>query len=351
MADYSIITKDVSSKVSNWEKPGGKLGFVIAALAAGGGAIILYKILPWLITLASNMLTLGLLVIALSAIAFVLCDKNFRENFSMIYFMLMRKIAGIIIEIDPIAIVEHKLEEMRDKIEEIGSNMSKIKGLITRNKQRVATKKNELAHELELLSEYKKRPDKAANAKVSERQVERLTAAVKRTEERLKDSEQWLKVLEKLKERAELVVKDTENEVQDRKEEYESIKAQHAAFSSIMSIIKGNPNDMVNFTRAMDFMADDIAYRLGEMSDVIDGTSGLLDQIEVEDALTSAKAAKILEQFEKGGIDSLFNSEKPKALEASKVDYKLEFTNVEEQVPVEVNREPEEVEKKRTYFS
>jgi hypothetical protein len=101
----------------------------------------------------------------------------------------------------------------------------------------------------------------------------------------------------------------------------------------------------------MDFMADDIAYRLGEMSDVIDGTSGLLDQSEVDDALTSAKAAKILEQFEKGGIDSLFSSDKPKALEASKVDYKLEFTNVEEQVPVEVNREPEEVEKKRTYFS
>lgn len=351
MADYSMIKSEVSSKVSNWEKPGGKLGFAIAALAAGGGAILLYNILPWLITLASNMLTLGLLVIALSAIAFVLCDKSFRENFSMVYFMIMRKIAGIIIEIDPIAIVEHKLEEMRDKIEEITSNMSKIKGLITRNKQRVAIKKNELAHELELLAEYKRRPDKAANAKVSERQVERLTAAVKRTEQRLKDSEQWLKVLEKLKERAELVVKDTENEVQDRKEEYESIKAQHAAFSNIMSIIKGNPNDMVNFTRAMDFMADDIAYRLGEMSDVIDGTSGLLDQIEVEDALTSAKAAKILEQFEKGGIDSLFSSDKPKALEASKVDYKLEFTNVEEQVPVEVNRETEEVEKKRTYFS
>lgn len=351
MTDYSMIVSEAGKKISNWDKPGGKLGLVIAAVATAGGAIVLYNILPWLITLASNMLTLGLLAIALGAIAYVLCSKSFRENFSMLYFMLMRKIAGIIIETDPIAIVERQLIKMRDKIEEINSNMGKIRGLINRNKQRVAKKKEELEHEIALLEEYKKRPDKAAAAKVSERQIERLTAAVQRTQKRLKESEEWLDILDKLRDHANLVVKDTENEVNDRKEEYESIKAQHQAFSSIMSIVKGNPNEMINFTRAMDYMANDIAARLGEMTDVISETGGLLDQIDVEDALTSSRAAQILEQYKKGGIESLFTSETPKALEGRKVDYKFEYTDVENQVPVEVNREEEVVEQKRTYFS
>lgn len=351
-SNFSLIPTEVGKKVSNWDKPGGALGLFVATALGVGGAIGLYHILPFIITLLHNIFYAFGLGVLLVVIGIVLSSKSFRENVSMAYFILMRKIAGILIEVDPIAIVEHKIMEMRDKIDQIRQNMAKINGLIKRNEKRVEEKKEELENQLLKLKEYSKNPEKAGAAKVAENQVNRLRDAIARAQKRLAESKQWYEILKKLKGHAELVVEDTENEVADRKEEYEAIKAQHAAFSSITSVLKGNPNEMVNFTRAMDYMADDIAFRLGEMSDVIDETGGLLDQIEVDDAITSARAAEILAQYEQGGIESLFTSQKDvKAIEGKRTDFGVTFSNTEEQEPVIAERNDDKPVEKRTYFS
>ncbi|MBP5457007.1 MAG: hypothetical protein J6Y37_10930, partial [Paludibacteraceae bacterium] len=202
-------------KISPWEKPGGTLGLVVAGGALGGGAILLYKILPWLITLTSNILTLSLLVGALFLIAFLVTDKRFRKTVSMIYFLIMRKITGLVIEIDPIAIVEMKVKEMREKITVIKNQISNVKGLVDLNTKKVEQKKIELARQINLLNEYRKRGD-TEHAIVVERQVVRLQSSVDRQQKRLEESRKWNDILDKLKERAMLVVEDTENEVADR---------------------------------------------------------------------------------------------------------------------------------------
>ena len=107
-----MVTNNSQTKISSWEKPGGTLGLVVAGGAVAGGAILLYKILPFLITLTTNILTLGMLVAVLAGIAFLISDKRFRKTVSMVYFLIMRKITGLIIEIDPIAIVEVKVKEI-----------------------------------------------------------------------------------------------------------------------------------------------------------------------------------------------------------------------------------------------
>lgn len=350
-----LIITNSEQKISPWKKPGGTLGLVVAGGALAGGAILLYKILPFLITLTTNILTLGMLVAVLAGIAFLISDKRFRKTVSMIYFMIMRKITGLIIEIDPIAIVEAKVKEMKEKIGVIEKQMGNIKGLITQNQRRVDSKKEELEKQLGLLKQYERR-NMLDRAKITERQVVRLQGAVERQTKRLEDSKKWMEILKQLKERADLVVVDTENEVNDRKEEYESIKAQHKAFSSIMSILKGNPDDLEDFTHAMDFMAYDISMRLGEMSNVIDETGGLLSQISVEDGVTSEKAAELLRKYENEGIDGLFatsnaESYKTKAIEQQQQMFDLNSINrvrYEEQIPIEVT---DKTPTKRSYFN
>ena len=354
-----LMVTNSQQKISPWEKPGGTLGLIVAGGAVAGGAILLYKILPFLITLTTNILTLGMLVAVLAGIAFLISDKRFRKTVSMVYFLIMRKITGLIIEIDPIAIVEAKVKEMKEKIMVIEKQMGNIKGLITQNQRRVDDKKAELEKQLGMLKQYEQR-NMMDRAKITERQVVRLQGAVERQTKRLEDSKKWMEILKQLKERADLVVVDTENEVNDRKEEYESIKAQHKAFSSIMSILKGNPDDLEDFTHAMDFMAYDISMRLGEMSNVIDETGGLLSQISVEDGVTSEKAAELLRKYENEGIDGLFagnnaESYKAQALENKQAMFDISGLNTpsyENQVAIEVNHTSQEEEKKlqRVYF-
>ena len=305
--ENSLTPISMDNKVSPWEKPGGTLGMIVAGLAAGGGCIVLYKILPFLISLTTNLLTLSLLVLALAAIGFLVTNKRFRQTCSMVYFMVMRKITGLIIEIDPIAIVENKVKEMKKKILDIEKQMGSLNGLNKQNERKIEEKKSQLQKQIDLLNEYNK-ANKRAEAGVAERQAVRLKGSIERQIKRLEDSKKWYEILKSLKHFAELTVLDTENEVNDRKEEFESIKAQHKAFSSIMSIMKGDPDQMEDFTRAMDFMAYDITQKLGEMSNVIDETGGLLSQFAIEEGVASKKANELLQQYETNGIEGLFNS-------------------------------------------
>ena len=305
--DNSLTPISMDKKVSPWEKPGGTLGMIVAGLAIGGGCIVLYKILPFLISLTTNLFTLTLLELALAGIGFLITNKRFRQTCSMLYFMVMRKITGLIIEIDPIAIVENKVKEMKKKILDIERQMGSLNGLNKQNERKIEEKKRQLQHEMDRLNEYNKN-NKRAEAGVAERQAVRLQSAIERQIKRLEDSKKWYEILKSLKHAAELTVLDTENEVNDRKEEFESIKAQHKAFSSIMSIMKGDPDQMEDFTRAMDFMAYDITQKLGEMSNVIDETGGLLSQFAIEEGVASKRADELLQRYEANGIDGLFSA-------------------------------------------
>ena len=80
----SLTSINMENKVSPWEKPGGTLGMIVAGLAIGGGCIVLYKILPFLISLTTNLLTLTLLVGALAGIGFLITNKRFRQTCSMV---------------------------------------------------------------------------------------------------------------------------------------------------------------------------------------------------------------------------------------------------------------------------
>lgn len=302
--------------ISNWKKPGGKLGMVVAGLLGAGALLILYKILPFLITLATNIITLAVLCAIIALILFLVTDKKVRMLVSAIYFMVMRAITSAIVEIDPIAIVERRLMDMRKKIGEISKTMGDLKGLIRDNENKIQEKKATMENELRKIQVLIEKGNKPA-AQVSQNQVNRLEGVIKNQIKRLQDSKKWYEVLSKLEEMANLTVIDTENAVQIRKEEFESIKKQHKAFRSVMSVMKGDPDEMALFNQAMDHMANDINAKLGEMEHVLDSTGGLLSQYDAESGVSSKKADEILEKYNKYGLEGLFESFSPKPIETS----------------------------------
>lgn len=351
-------TNNSLQKISNWDKPGGTLGLIVATIAGLGGCMLLYKALPFLIAMTTNLITLGVELLVFGGLIYLVCDKKFRKNFSMIYFIIMRKIAGIVIETNPIAILKNKIIEFKKKIKEVEKQLGNVKGLIIENKKRVDKKKEELEDQIIRQKECVKAGENEA-AKVHEKQIARLEKSIEKNKKRLEESIKYEEILQKMKKHADLVVLNMENEVNDMEEEFESTRAQHKATMSILSIIKGDPDDMEDFNYAMDYMERDINSKLGEMSMIIDGTSSLLVDIQVEDCVTSAKAAEIIRRYDEanGDIEALFKKEEPsntqdvKRLTERSSKYSLEF-NTETQDPVLVESEqPEEKEEQQKYFS
>jgi hypothetical protein len=277
-------------------------------LAIGAGLVGLYKILPWLITLASNTLHLMFLLGAIAAILFIITNKDIQRITKTIFFMLMRKLTGLLIEIDPIAIVERRIREMKLKIQEISKIMGNLKGLIIKNENTIATKKRELEDNLLRVKEHEKRGEKG-KSQVANNQVKRLEEIVTTYLAYNEQSKKWYEILKKMEEIANLTVLDTENEVSFRKEQFKLVKEQHRAFKSVMNILKGGDIDeMQMFTDAMDFMANDISMKLGEMEDVINTAGGLVDEFDVNKAIANKQALQIVERYEKFGIDGMFES-------------------------------------------
>lgn len=334
MAEYntSDIVNVAKNTVSKWEKPGGTTGMIVLGVVVGAIAINITPIMNFIAAACASTLSAIGMAAALFLVLYCLFDPRIRNIGSTIYFMIMRKIEGLLVDYDPISIVKRKIMQMNKKIQEITDNMGKLRGLIDKSEKRIQDKKKQCEHDFQLLNKYKE-TGKAQDAAVYERQVTRLTEVIKNTEARLIQSKQWYEIMGKLKHHAELTVLDATNEVNERVEEWEMIKAQHKAFTSIVGIINGKDDQFSLFTRAMDHMADDISQKLGEMSFIIEETGGLMSKIDMDNLVMSDKANALLAQYNSGGLDAVllgsFAKQPIEHTPAENVEFKeAEFTNL-----------------------
>lgn len=334
MAEYntSDIVNVAKNTVSKWEKPGGTTGMIVLGVVVGAIAINITPIMNFIAAACASTLTAIGMAAVLFLVLYCLFDPRIRNIGSTIYFMIMRKIEGLLVDYDPISIVKRKIMQMNKKIQEITDNMEKLRGLIDKSEKRIQDKKKQCDHDFQLLNKYKE-TGKAQDAAVYERQVARLTEVIKNSEARLIQSKQWYEIMGKLKHQAELTVLDATNEVNERVEEWEMIKAQHKAFTSIVGIINGKDDQFSLFTRAMDHMADDISQKLGEMSFIIEETGGLMSKIDMDNLVMSDKANALLAQYNSGGLDAVllgsFAKQPIEHAPAENVEFKeAEFTNL-----------------------
>ena len=334
MAEYntSDIVNVAKNTVSKWEKPGGTTGMIVLGVVVGAIVINITPIMNFIAAACASTLSAIGMAAALFLVLYCLFDPRIRNIGSTIYFMIMRKIEGLLVDYDPISIVKRKIMQMNKKIQEITDNMGKLRGLIDKSEKRIQDKKKQCDHDFQLLNKYKE-TGKAQDAAVYERQVTRLTEVNKNSEARLIQSKQWYEIMGKLKHQAELTVLDATNEVNERVEEWEMIKAQHKAFTSIVGIINGKDDQFSLFTRAMDHMADDISQKLGEMSFIIEETGGLMSKIDMDNLVMSDKANALLAQYNSGGLDAVllgsFAKQPIEHTPAENVEFKeAEFTNL-----------------------
>lgn len=334
MAEYntSDIVNVAKNTVSKWEKPGGTTGMIVLGVVVGAIVINITPIMNFIAAACTSTLSAIGMAAALFLVLYCLFDPRIRNIGSTIYFMIMRKIEGLLVDYDPISIVKRKIMQMNKKIQEITDNMGKLRGLIDKSEKRIQDKKKQCDHDFQLLNKYKE-TGKAQDAAVYERQVTRLTEVIKNSEARLIQSKQWYEIMGKLKHQAELTVLDATNEVNERVEEWEMIKAQHKAFTSIVGIINGKDDQFSLFTRAMDHMADDISQKLGEMSFIIEETGGLMSKIDMDNLVMSDKANALLAQYNSGGLDAVllgsFAKQPIEHTPAENVEFKeAEFTNL-----------------------
>jgi hypothetical protein len=289
-----IISTEVGNKVrSFWQRPEGKLGGVVAAGLVGGFLYVLYKILPFLITLTTNIITLGALALLLWASTYIIW--NSRKAWSLLFRMAMRRLTGFIINIDPVAITEDYILKLRKRYETLVNQIAKLNGSKQRLQDEIARNEAEIERQKELAKAAQKRNQPYTQYT---NQAGRLLESNKKYGNMLKQIVMLYTMLNKMQGASKVIIEDKNNLVKEKKREREVMRESYSAFMSAKNILAGNPDEMENFDRAMEFIQDDISDKLGEIDKFIFDSESLLQQIDLQNDVMSEKGAKLLEEWD-----------------------------------------------------
>lgn len=298
------------SKKSSWKKPERLIGY---GLLGVGGLMFLDKALPFLIAIMENTIYAGFLFGVIGLIAFILLDPKFQTAMSYLYFGMIRKAVGILVEIDPIAILETHVLKLKVNLEKMATQISKLSGEIQKLKIEIDKNNKDIANNKSIAQTA----NKAGNRNqitLASRKIGRLDNSNLTLGELLKKMELLYNVLKKMYTNASLLIEDTEDEVKMKKRQLKSVTAAHSALSSAMSILRGNVNDQMLVDLANEALIEDIGAKIGEMDNFMNMTDSIMQGIDFQNLVFEQKGFDLLAQWEAQADSLLLGSDKQRLL-------------------------------------
>lgn len=329
---------------SFWERKEGWTGMIIPALL--GLAFFIYS--PQILALLST--TLGAIVVlgVIGAIVYMALDPTIRNIVWAAYQIFCKKVTGAIIEMDPIAIVQGYLKQLRANREVMNEQITKLRQQMGSLKRVIETNEASRVQSLKAAKVAKAKigdTDSGVDAKaqllLKTRAASRLENSNVNLQQLYTKLEVVYRVLKKMYENTGYVLEDTEDEVRTRIIEYEAIKTSSNAFRSAMSVINGDKDKKALFDETMEFMADNIGQRVGEMEHFMDISKSLMDGIDLQNGVFEEDGLKMLEEWENKSTTLLLSDNEKKAVIKAANDVSVDLdedVEVEETVPLRRGR-------------
>ncbi len=296
---------NTTNKKAWFKRPENFTGLAILAGLGYG----FFTFLPTLILLAQNTLYFGFLVGALGLGVFAVLDKNVRTTAFYAWKMFTRKLTGILIELDPIAIVQTYLQKMRDNLAKMSDSIAGLKGQKATLGRKIKDNDDKVIKNANLAEAAKKKNDM-----MSTQAFMSIAAAVKTSNQSLKDTaakiDLMLSVLTKMYDNTKFILDDTTNKVSIKIEERKAIEEAHRAMQSGFKIIRGDSEQKLMFDQAMESIADTMGRQLGEMERIMDMSSNMMNAVDYEKGVVNDNALKMLDQWEKEGNSVLLGTDK-----------------------------------------
>lgn len=312
-------SQSLQTKVKSWwDKPDGIVGQVIigilVALIALGILINLNPIIAWLALLAQNTLKLALFSGAIGALFLFFTNKRVRATIFYLFQTVVRSFTGLVIELDPIAILKTYLDTMLKNIQKTGEQIGKLRGSIST----LTAKKDQASESMQnsaALLKQARIKNIQGQIVLHANQVGRLEKVIKTYDNLLLKLNGLLAVLQKIYENTQIVYEDTKNDIEIKESEWESIKMASSAMKSAMSAISGDPDQRAIYEQALSYMQDDLGMKVGEMQQFLVDTNKLMDTIDLQSDANVDRGLAIVNQLEKNADSLLTKISKPEEIE------------------------------------
>lgn len=292
-----------------WTKPEGKTGMLFLAALGAGGLYFLYKILPFLINIVENTLYLGLLLGTMAVVLYMAFDPKVRNLISYMYKSVMRWITGIFVEIDPIGILKNYVQDLKDNLSKMNSQIALLKGQMVKLKNMITENNQTISDNLKMAN-HAKDNDKKAIMILKSRKAGRMQESNLKLDGLYKKMEILYRVLSKMYENSQILIEDVEDQIVVKEQERKAIRASHSAMKSAMNIISGNADKKMMFDMALEHIADDVSNKIGEMERFMEVSSNFMDSVDLQNGIFEEEGLELLEKWEKEGVSLILGEEK-----------------------------------------
>ena len=283
---------------SFWQKPEGTTGMIFAALGIVGGGLLLFKLLPFIVSLLSNLLYTVLLIIALAGIGYVIIDPRFRNLLAYGYKSIMQAITSVFVTIDPIGIIRNYVDKLRKQMENVEVQLQKVRGQIEYLQRQIAENDRLMKNNLQRAQVAQKEQRFALDAKLAVRKAGRLDQSNVSYKQLLVKLETLFRTLSKIKELGNFMVEDLNDEVEQKIKERKAILAGHSAIKSAMRIIKPEQDQKYLFDMAMESMAEDVSNKVGDIEYLVEASQSFMNGMDLQNGVFEEEGWKILERWE-----------------------------------------------------
>lgn len=314
---YSSMTQ--SKRKSFWKRPEGVTGALVLGGVVIGGGVLLASSLTAILGFLTSTLGLVVTLLALGAIIFMALDSQMRALVGYMYKSVMRWITGLFIEIDPIAILNSYVEELKDNLRKMNRQVGQLRGQMHKLKEIIINNQKEIKSNINLASKAKDANQKNQMI-LKSRKAGRLRESNVRLEDLYRKMEVLYRVLTKMYENSEILVEDIEDQVMVKEQERKAIRASNSAMKSAMSVIKGDADKRAIFDQALEAVADDVSQKVGEMERFMEVSENFMSSIDLQNGIFEEEGLRMLEKWEKEGTSLLLGEEKMDILSTTTED-------------------------------
>ncbi|QRR00344.1 hypothetical protein [Dyadobacter sandarakinus] len=295
--------QDDHSKRSYWSKPEGVTSLLF--LGAAGAAILYFwnKIAAFLIEVTQNTLYLGFLVAILALLIFLFTSKDVRTAVFFLFKTFMRKITGVVIKLDPIAIMKIYIDDLKEKREKMQGQINTLAGQLVKLNRNISDNNEKIKQkfaEANKASTMLDRPGMKETASLATIEGAGLQEMNEKLFPLQRNMKTVLEFMEKVNKSADYIIKETEIKVKLKEAEYRIVKESSNALRTAISIFKGNPDKKFYFDESMEYIQEDMSQKLGEMKRAMDLSMDFINGVDVQNGLLSDKGQAMLEAYNSG---------------------------------------------------
>ncbi|MCU0431148.1 MAG: hypothetical protein MUF42_14380 [Cytophagaceae bacterium] len=304
---------------SIWNRPGGKPAVIIGLGLIG---LIAYYVFPILEKMVWNTLNFGIALVCLGVFLYVVTHRKLRLALYYFYEMLMKKLIGIVIELDPFIIAEDYIKDMEKQRQKLYDQSVEVDGQKERIQMKITEKENEM-NKLMAKAKAAQANNMGPELGNATRQIARLQEYIKQLSPIRDNLARIGDYLTKIHKNSAYLIEDAKNELELKKDLYKSVTSGNKALSSAMKIFNGDPEKKMLVEQSMEFLKEDIAGKLANMKKAISYSTDFMKSIDLENATFEQQGLQMLENFNPEEQLKLSSSTTPK------LEYKREIGKVD----------------------